>query len=112
MALTWKILSMDRFAAHGGNVDVVTNVFWYVSDSDSDGKYGYCYGNTQLHSGSETFTDYTQLTEAQVVQWVKDDLAASTPIIDGPNELTIVENCVTDGIGAGTFSLRHQGVPW
>ena len=37
MAITWKILSMDRLATSDGNADVVTNVFWYVSDSDSSG---------------------------------------------------------------------------
>ena len=112
MAITWKILSMDRLATSDGNADVVTNVFWYVSDSDSSGNYGYCYGNTQLNLNPKSFTNYAELTEAQVVQWVKDDLAASVPLINGPNELTIVENCVTEGISAGEFTLRHQGTPW
>jgi len=112
MAITWKILSMDRFATANDNADVVTNVFWYASDSDDQGNYGFCYGNTQLNSTSATFVNYTQLTEAQVVQWVKDDLAASTPIIGGPNELEIVETCITDGIANRQFTLRYQGVPW
>lgn len=103
---------MDRFATSDGNVDVVTNVFWYVSDSDSSGNYGYCWGNTQLNSDPKSFTNYEELTEAQVVQWVKDKLAASVPNPNGPNELTIVETCVADGISAGKFTLRHQGTPW
>ena len=106
---------MDRLATSDSRSDVVKNVFWYCSDLDADGNYGYCYGNTQLpvtEISDDSFASYSSLTEANVIQWVKDDLAASTPNVDGPNELTIVENCVTDGIANQQYTLRNQGVPW
>ena len=115
MAITWKILHMDRLATSDGRNDVVKNVFWYCSDSDANGNYGYCYGNTQLSVtgiSDDDFTSYSSLTEADVIQWVKDDLAASTAEVGGSNDLTIVENCVTDAISNQQYTLRHQGVPW
>jgi hypothetical protein len=108
MAITWKILNTDRLATSDGRSDVVQNVFWYCSDSDADGNYGYCYGNTVLNStglSDETFIDYNSLTEQQVIDWVKADLQEA-------GDLQTVENCVTDGISSGRFSLRHQGLPW
>ena len=106
---------MDRLATSDGRSDVVKNVFWYCSDSDANGNYGYCYGNTQLPVtgiSDDDFTSYSSLTEADVIQWVKDDLAASTAEVGGLNDLTIVENCVTDAISNQQYTLRHQGVPW
>ena len=108
MAITWKILHMDRLATLDNRSDVVKNVFWYCSDTDSNGHYGYCYGNTQLpvtEISDDTFTDYASLTEANVIEWVKTDLQES-------DELTIVESCVTDGIANQQYTLRQQGVPW
>ena len=71
MAISWKVLHMDRLATFDEFSDVVNNVFWYCSDTDADGNYGYCYGNTQLNVdgiSSGSFTAYSALTEADVIQ--------------------------------------------
>ena len=106
MAITWNILGMDVLNSLNGNADVVTNVFWYCSDSDANDNYGFSFGNQQLRTDNITgFVDYNSLTESQVIQWVKDGLAA-----DG--NLTSVENGVAQAIQEGRYTLRHQGVPW
>lgn len=106
MAITWNILGMDVLNSLDGNSDVVTNVFWYCSDSDADGNYGFSFGNQQLNTDNITdFVDYNTLTESQVIQWVKDGLTA-----DG--NLDSVEQSVAQGVEQGLYTLRHQGVPW
>ena len=108
MAITWKILGMDRLNTSDGRSDVIKNVFWYCSDSDSNGNYGYSFGNQQLEVtgiSDDDFTDYSSLTEAQVIQWVKDALTADE-LLEG------IESGVTSIINDGTYTLRSQGVPW
>jgi hypothetical protein len=108
MAISWKILHMDRLVSADGRSNVVQNVFWYCCDTDANGNYGYCYGNTVFNVtglSDNNFTEYTQLSEQQVIDWVKAELQEA-------NELDIVENCVIDGMASGRFAQREQGIPW
>ena len=109
MAITWKILHMDRINTSDGRSDVVKNVFWYCSDSNADGNYGYSFGNAQLPVtglSDDDFTEYNSLTEAQVIQWVKDELAADN------NFLADIETAIAQDIADARYTLRTQGVPW
>ena len=67
-----KIVNMERDAATG----FVNVVHWQITDSDADGNTGSVYGSIGLEG--ELVTPFDQLTEAQVVQWVKDAMGAET----------------------------------
>ena len=71
---TWSILQMSVMPVLDGQTDVVVSAQWNILGEDQ----GYTYNlagwqNFTLQQG-EGFTPYDQLTEAQVVQWVKDTL--------------------------------------
>lgn len=68
---TWSVVQMDCYPEYEQEADVVFNVHWTMNGVD--GEYtGSVYGSQSLtlDSGS-TFTPYADLTEEQVVGWVK-----------------------------------------
>lgn len=68
---TWAINQMDCHPEANGETDVVFNVHWTLTASD--GTYqGYAYGSQSLTFDPEMpFIAYNDLTEAQVIGWVK-----------------------------------------
>lgn len=78
MAITynWTVAQMDAYPTHEGHTDVVFTVHWRMDGTDGEHTAG-VYGSVgvTLDQGG-TFTPYDQLTEAQVIGWVKDALGA------------------------------------
>ena len=71
---TWAVVQMDAYPEYEGETDVVFTVHWTLNGTD--GTYaGSVYGSQgiTLVEGA-TFTPYADLTEAQVIGWVKDAL--------------------------------------
>lgn len=71
---TWSIQQLDAYPELDGDTDVVFTVHWTLNGTD--GTYaGSVYGTVgvTLDEGS-TFTPYADLTQAQVIGWVKDAL--------------------------------------
>lgn len=71
---TWSVVSMDCYPELDGETDVVFVCHWQLNGTD--GTYnGSVYGSVgvTLDEGA-TFTPYADLTEAQVIGWVKDAL--------------------------------------
>jgi hypothetical protein len=71
---TWAVVQMDAYPEYEGEPDVVFTVHWTLNGTD--GTYvGSVYGSVgvNLDEGA-TFTPYANLTEAQVIGWVKDAL--------------------------------------
>lgn len=71
---TWSIKSMSVMPVLEGQTDVVVSAQWNILGEDQ----GYTYNlagwqQFKLEQG-EGFVPYNQLTEAQVIQWVKDTL--------------------------------------
>lgn len=69
---TWSVVQMDCYPEYEQEADVVFNVHWTMNGVD--GEYtGSVYGSQSLtlDSGAD-FTPYPDLTEEQVVGWVKD----------------------------------------
>lgn len=76
MAITynWHIAALDCYPEHEGNTDVVFVAHWRMDGTDGDHTAG-VYGSVGLTLDPEaTYTPYADLTEAQVVGWVKDAL--------------------------------------
>jgi hypothetical protein len=85
---TWIVALMDCYPEHEGQTDVVFNVHWRCNGED--GEYtGSVYGSQALALDPEApFIPFADLTEAQVVGWVKDAMgeeavAALEANIDG-----------------------------
>lgn len=75
---TWKITNLKKMDEIEGNSNVVVHARWQRTGTDENGNTGDFQGATPLRlpeSGS-SFAPYEELTEEQVVQWVKDEIAA------------------------------------
>jgi len=71
---TWAVVQMDAYPEQDGETDVVFNVHWTLTGTD--GTYsGNVYGSQSVAVDPEApFTPYADLTQAQVIGWVKDAL--------------------------------------
>ena len=94
---TWKIVNLDRQTADG----FVTTAHWTVSDQDGEFA-GSVYGSIGLTG--ELTTPYDQLTEAQVIGWVKDEMGAET--------VAAHEAAVAAQIEAQKNPISASGTPW
>jgi len=85
---TWAVIQMNCYPEVDGEEDVVFNVHWTLTGSD--GTYqGNVYGTQAVSLNPDApFIPFADLTEAQVVGWVKDAMgeeavAALEANIDG-----------------------------
>lgn len=71
---TWSVVQMDAYPELDGEPDVVFTVHWTLTGTD--GTYaGSVYGSSGvMFTEGSTFTPYADLTETQVIDWVKDAL--------------------------------------
>lgn len=71
---TWSVVQMDAYPEYEGNADVVFTVHWTLNGTE-DEYAGSVYGSAGLTLDPEaTYVPYADLTEAQVIDWVKDAL--------------------------------------
>ncbi len=71
---TWSIVQMDAYPEYEGNADVVFTVHWRLDATDGEHVSG-VYGSAGLTLDPEaTYVPYADLTEAQVIGWVKEAL--------------------------------------
>lgn len=76
MAITynWTVAQLDAYPTYENHTDVVFTVHWRMDGTDGEHTAG-VYGSVGLTLDPEAdFTPYADLTEAQVVGWVKDAL--------------------------------------
>ena len=93
----WQVVQMDRLTADG----FVVTVHYSVTATDGDytaNTYG-TVGYTQ--QPNEQYTPYDQLTEPQVVGWVKDSLGVDT-----------VQDALDAQIEAQKNPVQETGLPW
>ena len=78
MATTWSITNMVTLPDVQGQINYVWNVMWKCAVTDS-GEITSMISTVVLdpETTSNPYVPYNQLTEAQVVQWVKDKLGAA-----------------------------------
>lgn len=100
--MNWTISQLDRSLPDG----VVMTAHWRVSKTDGNAS-GSVYGTISFPAkdpNDPTFVPYDQLTEAQVVQWVKDAM--------GANQVAAYEAAVQGQIDAQKNPTSAAGVPW
>ena len=101
MAVTWTISTLERNTSDDG----VVVAHWRASDVDGDhsgSSYGTC-GFTP-DSSSEGYTAYADITEAQAIGWVKDDM--------GEEAVTGVEDSIAAQIAEKKAPAISVGTPW
>jgi hypothetical protein len=97
MAVTWTISTLERNTDDG-----VVVAHWRASDADgehSGSSYGTC-GFTP-DSTAEGYTPYADVTEAQVIGWVKADVDADA-----------IEASIASQIADSKAPAISTGVPW
>lgn len=73
VSITWDITAMDCYVKENGNTDVVYNVHWTCSGSQTANNQTYngsVYSTCQVPYAGGSFTPYDQLTETQVLGWI------------------------------------------
>jgi len=101
MAVTWTISTLERNTDDG-----VVVAHWRASDSETVGEvehsgssYGTC-GFTP-DADADGYTAYADITEAQVIEWVKADVDADA-----------VEASIASQIADSKAPAITTGVPW
>ena len=101
MAVTWTISTLERNSSDDG----VIVAHWRASDVDGDhsgSSYGTC-GFTP-DSSADGYTAYADITEAQAIGWVKDDM--------GEEAVTGVEDSIAAQIADSKAPALAIGTPW
>jgi hypothetical protein len=101
MAVTWTISTLERNTDDG-----VVVAHWQASDSETVGEvehvgssYGTC-GFTP-DADADGYTAYADITEAQVIEWVKADVDADA-----------IEASIASQIADSKAPAISTGVPW
>ena len=108
MAVTWTSSTLERNTDDG-----VVVAHWRASDSEvvgsgddavthSGSSYGTC-GFTP-DPDADGYTAYADITEAQVIGWVKDDM--------GEEAVTALEDSIASQIADSKAPAITVGVPW
>ena len=95
---TWKINQLERNTADGG----VIVAHWVVIETDGEysaSAYGTC--NFTPDSSADGFVPFDNLTEADVIGWVKADL-----------DVASIEAGLLARIEADKNPVSSTGVPW
>lgn len=72
--LTWNVVQMDAYPEKDGLTDVVFTVHWNLTGVDGD-YIGSVYGSVGVTLDPEApYTSYENLTQDQVIGWVKSAL--------------------------------------
>jgi hypothetical protein len=96
MEFNWNVVQMDRQAADG----FVTTVHYNVSAVDGEFTAS-TYGTVGYTQEDKSYKPYADLTQAEVVGWVKDSLGQET-----------VEEALAAQIEAQKNPVSESGLPW
>ena len=87
---TWSVMQMDCYPEVDGETDVVFTVHWTLTGSDGT-YFGNVYGSQAVTVDPEaSFTPYADLTQEQVISWVKNAM--------GEEQVTVYEQNVAEQI--------------
>lgn len=93
--MEWDVLTLTCYPEFQGEADVVFNVGWSVSATETVGEQtytGYVSNNIDLELDPETpFTPYNELTKEQVIGWVKNALGQESVSLYEANVMQQIE---------------------
>lgn len=100
MTTTFKISQMDRLTADG----FVVTVHWTASQVDGDFSASTYSTVSFTEQPGQSLVPYEDLTEAQVIQWVKDSL--------GEEGVAAIDTALANNIADQKAPKVAAGVPW
>ena len=116
MALTydWKLIGLKKQNSELVN-DAIVGTNWKITATDEDGNVGTFTGATpfklsEINTGS--FTEYSQLTEAQVLGWVKSHVSGSNP---STNYMEHINTMILKEIASNKWTkveVAAEDLPW
>ena len=116
MALTydWKLIGLKKQNSELVN-DAIVGTNWKITATDEDGNVGTFTGATpfklsEINTGS--FTEYSQLTEAQVLGWVKNHVSGSNP---STNYMEHINTMILKEIASNKWTkveVAAEDLPW
>jgi hypothetical protein len=109
----WKLIGLKKQNAEFLN-DAIVGTNWKVTATDEDGNVGSFTGATpfkisQINTAS--FTEYSQLTEEQVLGWIKDYVSGSGQT----NYMGHINEMITKEINANkwvSLQVSEEDLPW
>jgi hypothetical protein len=96
----WTITQMDRLTADG----FVVTVHWTASQTDGDYNASTYSTVSFTEQPGSSYTPYADLTEAQVIGWVKDSL--------GTDGVAAVDSSLAANIADQKAPKVATGTPW
>ena len=109
MAVTWTVVQLERNSSDDG----VTVAHWRCNDTevvgtgnDAVSHYGSSYGTCSFtpDADSESWVDFSDITEEMAVGWVKADM--------GEEAVTALEASIAAQIADSKAPAVSTGVPW
>ena len=107
ITFTWSIVDMERQITMGDKSDVITEIRYQLDGIETvDGKAhtGSMGETVKVELGSQTFKAFSDVKEADAIQWVKDKLGA-----DG---IANSELNVSNQISESQTPITATGVSW
>ena len=108
MAVTWDVVQLDSTKTVGSLSDVIKNVHWTASDSETVSGVehsGFSYGVVSLaDADSSSFIAYESVTKDNAIAWVKAAL--------GSDEVSAIETNIAAQITESKTPTKTFGVPW
>lgn len=109
----WQVTAMTAYPQYAGETDVVFKVAWSCTATQSFDGVDYTnssFGSTSVtYTAGTPYTPYDQLTNDQVIGWVK--AALDAPVPSGPNGQTTPGHGVADVEGALQVAINQQMNP-
>mgnify|MGYP000002752841 CR=1 FL=1 len=105
MALQWTILQLERHTSTGGvfSADWIAEDHEVIEGTIHRGMYQALTSFTP-EPDSEGFTPFADLTEADIVTWLKTTLSS--------DEMTSVEQTIATQISESKAPTTAKGLPW
>jgi hypothetical protein len=92
LEIKWVVEQMSCYPEKDGETDVVFTVHWRVNGSDGP-YYGTNYGTQGMtYEAGNPFTPYEDLTQDQVIGWVKDAMGEERVVEIESNVAKQIEN--------------------
>jgi len=104
---TWSIVDMERQITMGDKSDVITEIMYKLDGTETvDGKAhtGSMSETVKVELGSQTFKAFSDVKEADAIQFVKDKL--------GKDGIANSELNVSNQIAESQTSVTAKGVSW
>lgn len=104
MSVTWSVVQMEYALAQDDKTNVVNNVHWQCIVAENE-HFARAYGTIGISTEDlSNFTEFADLTEAQVVEWVKAAL--------GEEQVTQIEQGLASRVAEIINPTTGSGLPW